>query len=92
MVAVASPGRRTKNKIKLTECTCSGTACFAMPHKDILGMDMPGVGGDRRTFDLICYGHSGDKLCELVQIDTGDLPAWGEYMVRLLFLGTCLAL
>lgn len=61
----------------------AGTACFAIPHKDILGVDMPGVGGDRRTFDLVCYGHGGDKLCELVQLETGDLPAWGEYMVRL---------
>ena len=52
-----------------------------MPHKDILGADMPGVGGDRRTFDLVFYSHSGEKLCELVQIDSGDLAAWGEYMV-----------
>lgn len=59
----------------------AGSQCFAMPHKDILGADMPGVGGDRRTFDLVFYSHSGEKLCELVQIDSGDLAAWGEYMV-----------
>eukprot|EP00892_Ulva_mutabilis_P011530 jgi/Ulvmu1/874/UM100_0027.1 len=57
-----------------------GTQCFAMPHKSILGVDMPGVGGDRRTFDLVFHSHSGEKLAELMQIDSGDLAAWGEYM------------
>ena len=52
-----------------------------LPHENILGVDMPGADSERRSFDIVFHGHSGEILHELNQVDMRDLPAWGNYMV-----------
>ena len=60
----------------------AGSKSWAIPLKGILGVDLPGAHGDRRTFDIICYDHQGKLLAELQQLEASHLAAFEAYMVR----------
>lgn len=57
-----------------------GSPCFVIHHSDILGIELPGAGTERRTFDMRIYDTSGNLLVELSQLETTDLAAWADYM------------